>query len=54
MVDWITSNELVDLADAVTEMERRVALIASGKQDEAVWLLEHPPLITLGNEWTGK
>ncbi len=48
MVDWITSNELVDLADAVTEMERRVALIASGKQDEAVWLLEHPPLITLG------
>ncbi len=48
MVDWITSNELVDLADAVTEMERKVALIASGKQDEAVWLLEHPPLITLG------
>ena len=48
MVDWITSNELVDLADAVTEMERRVALIASGKQDEAVWLLEHPPVITMG------
>ena len=48
MVDWITSNELVDLADAVTEMERRVAQIASDKEDEAVWLLEHPPLITLG------
>ncbi len=29
-------------------MERQVALIADGKADELVWLLEHPPLYTAG------
>ena len=48
MVDWIVSKEPVDLPDAVAEMERRVTAIASGEEDEAVWLLEHPPLITSG------
>ena len=48
MVEWIVSREPVDLPDAVAEMERRVAAIASGNEDEAVWLLEHPPLITSG------
>ena len=48
MVDWIISKEPVDLPDAVAEMERRVAAIANGDEDEAVWLLEHPPLITSG------
>ena len=48
VVEWIVSNGPVDLPDAVVEMERRVAAIASGNEDEAVWLLEHPPLITSG------
>lgn len=48
MVSWITQNELVDYEIAVSEMERRVAGIREGAEDEAVWLLEHPPLYTAG------
>lgn len=48
MVEWIVSRDPVELPEAVAEMERRVAAIASGKEDEAVWLLEHPPLISSG------
>ena len=48
MVSWMVSTEPVDLPDAVAEMERRVAAIAMGREDETVWLLEHPPLITSG------
>ena len=48
MVEWIVSKEPVELPDAVAEMERRVAAIAKDKEDEAVWLLEHPSLITSG------
>ena len=48
MVDWTTSNEPVGLMEAVAEMELRVADIASGRREESVWLLEHPPLITIG------
>ncbi len=48
MVSWITQNELVDYETAVSEMERRVAGIREGAEDEAVWLLEHPPLYTAG------
>ena len=29
-------------------MEDRVAKIARGEADEAIWLLEHPPLYTAG------
>lgn len=48
MVSWITQNELVDYETAVSEMERRVAGIREGTEDDAVWLLEHPPLYTAG------
>ncbi len=48
MVDWITSDGLVAYEDALTEMEARVAAIAKGRADEAIWLLEHPPLYTAG------
>ncbi|MDD3021610.1 MAG: lipoyl(octanoyl) transferase LipB [Alphaproteobacteria bacterium] len=47
-MDWIISQELVDYPYAVSEMERRVAGIRDGSMDEAVWLLEHPPLYTAG------
>lgn len=47
-MDWIEQAELVDYETAVSEMERRVAAIREGTADEAVWLLEHPPLYTAG------
>ncbi|PRY25002.1 lipoyl(octanoyl) transferase [Aliiruegeria haliotis] len=48
MVEWIVSPEQVPYEVAVAEMERRVAAIHAGKEDEAIWLLEHPPLYTAG------
>jgi lipoyl(octanoyl) transferase len=47
-VRWRISDELVPYEFALAEMEREVAEIASGKADELVWLLEHPPLYTAG------
>jgi lipoyl(octanoyl) transferase len=48
MVDWITTNGLTDYDAAVAFMEARVAAIHAGQADEAVWLVEHPPLYTAG------
>jgi len=48
MFDWIISDSPVPYPEALTEMEARVAAIAEGRADEAVWLLEHPPLYTAG------
>lgn len=48
MVEWIVSPGLVAYPDAVAAMEARVAAISDGRMDEAVWLLEHPPLYTAG------
>lgn len=48
MVDWLTSLGLVPYETALAEMEARVAAIAERRADEAVWLLEHPPLYTAG------
>ena len=48
MVDWIHSPGSVDYETAVSEMENRVAQIIDGQADEAIWLLEHPPLYTGG------
>lgn len=48
MVDWIRSDELVPYEAAVAWMEDRAAAIARGEADEAIWLLEHPPLYTAG------
>ncbi len=47
-LEWKTSDTLVDYPDAMQFMEDRVAAIHSGEADEAVWLLEHPPLYTSG------
>ena len=38
----------VPYADAVAEMEQRIAAIRAGTAPELVWLLEHPPLYTAG------
>ena len=48
MVDWIISEGLVPYEDAVARMEARVSEIRAGTADEAIWLLEHPPLYTAG------
>jgi len=47
-VEWLTAPGLVPYPDAVAAMEARVAAIQAGKQDEQVWLVEHPPLYTAG------
>jgi len=46
--EWRVSDAPVDYAQAVAEMEARVAAIRAGTAGEAVWLLEHPPLYTAG------
>lgn len=48
MVDWIVTDGLTPYEDAVFFMEKRVAEIHAGQADEAIWLLEHPPLYTAG------
>ena len=48
MVEWITSQGLTPYADALTLMEDRVAQILAGTADEAIWLVEHPPIYTAG------
>ncbi|WP_372604846.1 lipoyl(octanoyl) transferase LipB [Actibacterium sp.] len=48
MVDWIISDGLVPYEEALQTMEARAAAIAEGRADEAIWLLEHPPLYTAG------
>ena len=53
LVEWITSSGLVPYRVSVEWMESRVAGIASGAADEAVWLLEHPPLYTSGTSTGG-
>lgn len=47
-VEWRISDAPVAYADAVAEMERKVACIAALDACELVWLLEHPPLYTAG------
>ncbi len=48
MPEWITSVGQTDYEASVAEMEARVAGIAQGTKDEAIWLVEHPPLYTAG------
>jgi len=48
MVDWITSPGLTGYEDACREMEARADAITRGTADEAIWLLEHPPIYTAG------
>jgi lipoyl(octanoyl) transferase len=48
MVEWITSKGLTPYPDALRIMEDRANAIASGDANEAIWLIEHPPLYTSG------
>ncbi|OYX45333.1 MAG: lipoate-protein ligase B [Rhodobacterales bacterium 32-67-9] len=48
MVEWTHLTGLSDYAGTLAAMEARAAAIAEGRAEEAVWLLEHPPLYTAG------
>ena len=48
MVEWITSKGLTPYPDALRIMEDRANAIAAGTANEAIWLVEHPPLYTSG------
>ena len=48
MVEWITGTGLLDYDEAVSFMENRANDIHAGSAEEAVWLVEHPPLYTSG------
>jgi lipoyl(octanoyl) transferase len=47
-IEWMISDEVVPYQDAVDFMENRVAQIYDGSAKQLVWLLEHPPIYTLG------
>ncbi|PZO76772.1 MAG: lipoyl(octanoyl) transferase LipB [Mesorhizobium amorphae] len=47
-VEWRVEAGLTPYDWAVSEMEKRVAMIADGAAPELVWLVEHPPLYTAG------
>ena len=53
-MQFVTEKMPVDYPTAVAEMERRVGGIRAGTADEAVWLLEHPPLYTAGTSAKAK
>ncbi|MGV8856559.1 MAG: lipoyl(octanoyl) transferase LipB [Devosia sp.] len=47
-VQWVISAAPVPYPLALATMKARAAAIAAGEAQEAVWLLEHPPLYTAG------
>ncbi|MBE1236223.1 lipoyl(octanoyl) transferase LipB [Phaeovibrio sulfidiphilus] len=47
-MEWFQSETPVPYPEALAFMEERVRAIRAGDRDEAVWLLEHPPLYTAG------
>jgi len=47
-MEWTILPGLQPYEETLAAMEARVAAIAAGAADEAVWLLEHPPLYTAG------
>jgi lipoyl(octanoyl) transferase len=46
--EWRVSDEPAPYEAAVASMEARAAAIAAGREQELVWVLEHPPLYTAG------
>src|SRR5262245_30233619 len=46
--EWRISDQPVPYAEALADMEARVAAIRAGREPELIWLLEHPPLYTAG------
>jgi lipoyl(octanoyl) transferase len=46
--EWCVTEGLQDYAEAIEQMEQRVAAIHAKTADEKIWLVEHPPLYTAG------
>lgn len=47
-IEWKISKNLVNYQDALLTMENRVNMIHLGSANELVWMLEHPPIYTIG------
>ena len=47
-MEWRHLDGLAPYDQTLALMEARVAEISAGRADEAIWLLEHPPLYTAG------
>ena len=48
MIEWKTSHDLMPLSVAITRMEERVIGIHTEKQNELIWMLEHPHVYSGG------
>lgn len=46
--EWKSQEGLVDYEEALQWMDHRVRALQAGSAPECVWLLEHPPLYTMG------
>jgi lipoyl(octanoyl) transferase len=46
--DWKVRDGLLPYPEAVAFMEARADAIAAGREEEMVWLVEHPPIYTAG------
>jgi lipoyl(octanoyl) transferase len=53
-LEWKTQERLLGYEDACKWMEERVLALQTNKTPECVWLLEHPPLYTLGTSGQDK
>lgn len=49
---WIIRDGLLEYPEALETMKAHAAAIAAGDAEEAVWLVEHPPLYTAGTSAT--
>lgn len=47
-MEWKTEPGLTEYKNALQVMDSRVQAIQQGAADELVWMVEHPPLYTLG------
>lgn len=47
--EWKSQEDPVDYPYALQWMDKRVRGLQSGQEPECVWLLEHPPLYTMGS-----
>ena len=47
-VEWLIAPAQVPYPEALAAMKARATAIAEGRANEAIWLIEHPPLYTAG------
>lgn len=47
-IEWVIAPNPVPYETAVQTMEERAQAIHEGRANEMVWLLEHPPIFTIG------